>query len=253
MVVLHRPNWRKFLVLRSEPNGRLDVPTEEQTVGDLATSSPKVVEPASTPKKRKRTEEEIAARKDKKLKSKKKEGADWKQLSETHQVSGQSKANESKSATELNEAETTTKLSNDGSNSKSEQTLLSMKARQIVNALRDEKVQEERKPSKKRIKENMEQEKKAQQALEYLHEYRAHINSGSAWKFKKQQQNWIVKQLYIFPWKDDDLVIHYLKTVQGGTRARLIEEAKKIVEDKEGTHGKDVIQRAESLLEALNT
>jgi WKF domain len=89
------------------------------------------------------------------------------------------------------------------------------------------------------------------QVLEYLDQYRLHIESGSIWKFKKKHQNWIMRHLYSFPWKSDDLVILYLKTVQGQARKRLIEGAKEVIAGKDEADGETVVLRAEKILQAL--
>jgi hypothetical protein len=96
---------------------------------------------------------------------------------------------------------------------------------------------------------------KANQVLEYLDEYQAHVDSGSEWKFKKQHQNWIVKHLYSYAWKRDDLVIGYLKTVQGKARQRLIDEAKQVVrvtEEERKTDSEAAVQRAQGIIGALS-
>ena len=88
--------------------------------------------------------------------------------------------------------------------------------------------------------------------MEYLEQYQAHLDSGCVWKFKKQHQNWIVKHLYTFPWKNDELVIRYLKSVQGSARERLVTTAREVKEEKEGVHGEDAMRRAENIIVALD-
>ena len=93
--------------------------------------------------------------------------------------------------------------------------------------------------------------RKSSQVIEYLEQYQAHLDSGSDWKFKKQHQNWIVKHLYSCPWKSDEQVIRYVRTIQGQARERLIARAKKVKDGKKEEYGEDVIHRAEQVLISL--
>jgi WKF domain len=257
MVPMNQPKWKNFLSLKKNRNKVPDefvdtnkVETVISEVNVVTNESPALENP---PKKRKRTEEEIALRKAKKLKSKNKETQEWKQLSEEHekQLSSPAAVDEDQSIA-MNggtPAEKDAPLDADKSTS-----LLSDKAKEIAKARREEKQEEKKQQEqlKNRGKEASVSEGKATQILEYLDQYLAHIKTGSEWKFKKPHQNWIVKHLYTFPWKSDDLVIQYLKAVQGQTRRRLIEEAKGIAEEQEDVRGEDIKNRARSLLQALN-
>lgn len=255
MVHLHQPKWRKFLslktgrtVLTDEPTALIPAEPVPPTGFNIKGST--ITESATHPKKRKRTEEEIALRKAKKLKSKNKEGQEWKNLTEDHQ-----NQQLSQSRLESNEEGSEDKLDEHtvvhaDADSKPSAALLSMKAKEIAKARREEKLQERQKKLKKSIVENTDLEGKATQVVEYLEQYHAHVNSGSEWKFKKQHQNWIVKHLYSYPWRSDELAINYLKNVQGRARRRLIEDAKR-VKDAEGVHGEDMIHMAENVLLAL--
>jgi hypothetical protein len=262
MAVLNQPKWRTFLTLKGEenkPTDRNQVSNgSQEVVGENTPSKKTVVEVA--PKKRKRTEEEIAQRKAKKLKSKGKETKEWNQLSEDHQktVEAGQKDDEKKSTAVENDATKDTRDTKDTSTSKPDAVLLSTKAKEIAKVQRDEKLQDKKPPQKKRPnkreKEALTMEKKAEHVVEYLGRYQAHVDSGSEWKFKKQHQNWIVKHLYKYPWKSDDLVIGYLKTVQGKSRERLVTEAKEVVRlasEDEKAYGENVVRRAQSVIEAL--
>lgn len=255
-LVLNQPKWKKFLSLKRQRN----TITETALNGDgfpsnvaqtdVSEKSPGVENPPT--KKRKRTEEEIALRKAKKLKSKKKDGQEWKQLSEEHKSQLSAKPTEDEKT-----------ANGEDSGSKSPEPakkpipdaaaaqLLAAKAKEIVKARREEKSQEKKKGKKEPIQDGSDLDEKASQVLHYLEEYRSHIKSGSGWKFKKQHQNWILKNLYTYAWESDDLVIPYLKSVVGQARERLALGAKELIDDKEGEHGEGVIRRAESVLEAL--
>jgi hypothetical protein len=256
MVPLHQPKWRKFLSLKGEPAVLIDDPPSSSQIEEpvpltnASKNESTVVDAATPPKKRKRTEEEIASRKAKKLKSKNKEGQEWKQLTDDHenQQVAQSKAESNEEPSEIQVGENT-KLTTD--NSKADAALLSTKAKEIAKARRDEKLKEKQKKPEKSVAESRDSDKKASRVLEYLDEYQVHVDTGSGWKFKKQHQNWIVKHLYSYPWKSDELVIRYLKTVQGQARKRLIEEANKVKDEKEGPHGERVIRTAENVISAL--
>jgi hypothetical protein len=264
MAVLNQPKWRKFLALKGEENKPVDRNqvlngSKQEVVGDNAPSKKAVVEVA--PKKRKRTEEEIAQRKAKKLKSKGKETKEWNQLSEDHQKNAEAeqKVDEKKStAVENDSTSRETQDKKNASTSKPDAALLSTKAKEIAKVQRDEKLQDKKPPQKKRPnkreREALALEKKAEQVVEYLERYQAHVDSGSEWKFKKQHQNWIVKHLYKYPWKSNDLVIGYLKTVQGRSRERLVTDAKEVVRlvsEDEKAYSEDAVRRAQGVIEAL--
>ena len=256
MVTLHQPKWRRFLSLKSEATKPSNVSTLISDDGYIPTATDTAkestaVDPVASPKKRKRTAEEIALRKAKKLKSKGKDGQEWKQLVDGHQSeqATQSKDEPSPEATDSNTSKNCQDVKND---SKPEAVLLSSMAKEIAKARRDERLQAKQEQAKKQKLDDLDMDRKSGQVMEYLEQYQAHIDSGSDWKFKKQHQNWIVKHLYSFPWKNDDLVIRYLKSVQGSARQRLITAAREVKEEKEGAHGEDVIRRAESIVIALN-
>src|SRR5271170_1813419 len=255
-LVLNQPKWRKFLTLKRQrniineaiPNGdgtepnapQIDVPEKQSTVLETPT------------KKRKRSDEEIALRKAKKLKSKNKDGQEWKQLSEEHESQLSAKPNEDEKPPNGEAPESKPRESAKTSMSDDAPVpLLATKAKDIVKARREEKLREKQKRAKQPIQVPSDLDQKPGQVLQYLEEYRSHIKSGSEWKFKKQHQKWIVKNLYTYAWEGDDLVIPYLKSVKGRARQRLALGAKELIDDKEGEHGEDVIRRAERVLKAL--
>jgi WKF domain len=261
-MAVRQPKWRSFLAL----NGQQKLSThasklvngEDNTAVIPELNVGRDLHATPEPKKRKRTDEEIAQRKAKKIRNKGKEAQEWKQLSEDHQKKSVSEQADNAVT------EPTASLSSSNSNAedkseakKPDAALLSTKAKEIAKAQREEKLHEKHKPSEKAQTDtgrSAQSEDKANQVLQYLDEYQAHIDTGSGWKFKKQHQNWIVKHLYSYPWKSDDLVIGYLKTVKGNARQRLIDEAKKIGQvtgDDEIAHSEDVVRRAKGVMSAL--
>lgn len=260
MVVLRRPKWRKFLSLKGESKDSIEFTGQNSDEISSPQTNPSsksapAVELNSTTKKRKRSEEEIALRKEKKLKSKSKESQEWKHLSDSHrtQLSSKSDGDENGMSKPVAEPDVT-KIAPENtatSDDKSDATLLSAKAKEIAKIRRVEKLQEKQMPKLQPDRRTSLSDAKANEVLEYLDQYRSHIESGSAWKFKKKHQNWIMRHLYSFPWKSDDLVVLYLKTVQGQARKRLIEGAKEVISGTDEGDGEAMIPRAEKILQAL--
>lgn len=264
MAALNQPKWRKFLSLKGEPKVKnIEIPsTENSKVKDKNASSHSNGTSQSMPspptKKRQRTEEEIAARKAKKLKSKGKEGQEWQKLTEDREK--QLSASENQDGTiPATDEESKVPNANETTPAKitepSTDELLSKKAREISKARRKEKLQEKQQqsPKKEKVKVDQNLDRKSKQVEEYLDAYGKHVDSGSEWKFKKQYQIWILKHLYDYQWKSDELLIRYLKTVQGGARERLVTDAKEVIKSAEGTEDtKDVnLERAEKVVKAL--
>jgi hypothetical protein len=171
-----------------------------------------------------------------------------KKTDEEEPAATESDLEKSKQVTEPDQSTSTSKAKPDAA-------LLSTKAKEIAKARREEKLQEKQQTPKKQRTEASLSDKKADQVVEYLEEYRAHVASGAEWKFKKQHQNWIIKHLYSYLWKSDDIVVAYLKTVKGHARDRLVADAKEVVRlavEDEKAHGPDVVQRAQSVITALS-
>jgi hypothetical protein len=267
-VVLNQPKWKKFLSLKRQRNiineAMSNEDGKESNVPQIDASEKQATVVETPLKKRKRSDEEIALRKAKKLKSKNKEGQEWKQLSEEHTSQLSAKPSEDEKTANGEKIANGGKLANDEpteSNSReSAKTpmsdaaatpLLATKAKEIAKARREEKLQEKQKRAKQSNQDTSDVDPKPGQVLQYLEEYRSHIKSGSEWKFKKQHQKWIVKNLYSYAWESDDLLIPYLKSVKGQARQRLALEAKQLIDDKEEEYGEDVIGRAERVLKAL--
>jgi len=255
-VILNQPKWKKFLSLKQERN----IIAQAIPYGDGKESNfPQIEAPEkpstvveTPPKKRKRSDEEIALRKAKKLKSKNKEDQEWKQLSEEHtsQLSAKPTKDEKTANGEVPESKSRESAKIPMSDA-AITPLLATKAKEIVKARREEKLQEKQIRAKQIHQETSDLDPKPGQVLQYLEEYRSHLESGSEWKFKKQHQKWVVKNLYTYAWESDDLVIPYLKSVRGQARHRLALEAKQLIDDKEGEYGEDVVGRAERVLNAL--
>jgi len=130
----------------------------------------------------------------------------------------------------------------------SDETSLSAKARDITKLQRgrERELQNQRHENNDCV--NLEQ--RGIVAEEYLGEYQEHLKSGSPWKFKKPRQGWIIKHLYDYRWKNEELLQNYLKTVQGKARDRLIMQAKEIITTEEEKEVKDevILSRAQTML-----
>lgn len=62
--------------------------------------------------------------------------------------------------------------------------------------------------------------------LAYLRQY---ANDRENWKFSKQKQNWIIKHMLIISEEYKGPLFMYLKTVEGGSRIRLVNELKEVI------------------------
>jgi hypothetical protein len=63
--------------------------------------------------------------------------------------------------------------------------------------------------------------------LVYMRQY---SEDKANWKFSKQKQNWILKHIYTIDKKYDGPLDHYLSGIQGGSRQRIADEARVLVE-----------------------
>ena len=247
---LHQPNWRKYLSLKPE---RTIVRDDSYFVNSLHLSQSMLVEElpaASSPtNKRKRTEEEIARRKEKKLRSKANKSPEWKGLSNGDAVQASTELADVTSNEETSE-NITEGDAEAGLERQSFDALLSKKAKEIAKARREEKRKERSTPSKASQKSDSGSgfEKKANEVLKYLKQHHEHLTKGREWKFKKQHQNWILKNLYSYAWKSDALLYQYLKTIQGNAKERLVNDAREVTEAAEGTYGEDALRRAQTIL-----
>lgn len=87
--------------------------------------------------------------------------------------------------------------------------------------------------------------------LAYL---KAYTDDLPNWKFSKQKQNWILKHIRVIEDKYEQYLVKYLVGLQGGSRDRLVEELKKVMESwniaqqeykKKLLEAKDRVERAE--------
>lgn len=78
--------------------------------------------------------------------------------------------------------------------------------------------------------------------LAYLRQYQ---DDRDNWKFSKQKQNWLLKNIAIIPQDYESALIVYLEGLQGASRTRLLEELKLVV-----TKWNKVIEDAEEKVEA---
>lgn len=248
---LHQPNWRKFLSLKPDRNILRDdsyfVNAASPPVSAQVEEPPT---PSSPTKKRKRTDEEIAQRKEKKLRSKANGEKEWQSLSNGNSnpvipVSPKGASNEKEGEEGEEDDKAISQPASDA--------LLSSKAKEIAKARREEKRKEKSAPTSNKTPEKAivgsGDEKKANEVDEYLKEYDAHVNKGGEWKFKKQHQNWILKNLYTHAWKSDELLYQYLKSIQGQARERFVAGAGEVTKAEEGKFTEDALRRAHAILE----
>ena len=81
--------------------------------------------------------------------------------------------------------------------------------------------------------------------LEYLKKFK---KDNENWKFSKSKQNYILRNLYTFKEKRHDLILHYLKGIEGSSKQRVQDQAKKICENKENPNY-EFAKKINSLLE----
>lgn len=63
-----------------------------------------------------------------------------------------------------------------------------------------------------------------------LHYLKQFNEDKDNWKFSKQKQNWIIKNIRDIPDDYEDYLFNYLKTIQGGSKDRLIQDLKSVIE-----------------------
>lgn len=78
--------------------------------------------------------------------------------------------------------------------------------------------------------------------LAYLRQY---SEDKANWKFSKQKQNWILKNLREVPEKYEAALVDYLEGLQGSSRTRLADDLKKVI----ATYN-EIIEKAEAKVEA---
>ncbi|KAI8379395.1 uncharacterized protein BYT42DRAFT_613708 [Radiomyces spectabilis] len=78
-------------------------------------------------------------------------------------------------------------------------------------------------------------ESKRSEAIDYLKQFH---NDRTAWKFRKIQQVWLLQHMYNEEQMTDqefDMLLEYLKDLQGSARAKTLEEAQKVFQEATGT------------------
>lgn len=81
-------------------------------------------------------------------------------------------------------------------------------------------------PKKERLQKRKESEEERDQ-LQYLKQF---DEDREHWKFSKQKQNWIIKNIRHIPENYEGVLIKYLESIKGGSRDRIVEEMKSVVE-----------------------
>ncbi len=82
-------------------------------------------------------------------------------------------------------------------------------------------------PKRKKLPKNKRPAPPEKDQLAYL---RTFYKDKEHWKFSKQKQNWLLRNIRQIPEKYDDYLKAYLSTMKGGSRDRLIQEMKEVVE-----------------------
>jgi len=82
-------------------------------------------------------------------------------------------------------------------------------------------------PKRKKLPKNKRPAPPEKDQLAYL---RTFYKDKEHWKFSKQKQNWLLRNIRQIPDEYDDYLKAYLSTMKGGSRDRLIQEMKKVVE-----------------------
>lgn len=62
--------------------------------------------------------------------------------------------------------------------------------------------------------------------LAYLRQFH---NDRAAWKFSKQKQNWILRNLAAIPSDYEEALVEYVKSIQGGARRRVVGDLEAVV------------------------
>lgn len=118
------------------------------------------------------------------------------------------------------------------SNNKSDLKNINKKKRKINESVIDKKESKESKREPKRVKlpknERTSLPITAKDQLVYLSQFN---NDKKSWKFSKQKQNWIIKNIKEIPEDSENDLMVYLKDIQGGSRQRIINDMLKVVNE----------------------
>lgn len=108
---------------------------------------------------------------------------------------------------------------------------INKKKRKTDQDIDESKNNKEKKPPK-RVKvpksERAENNTVIKDQLKYMREF--NIDRGN-WKFSKQKQNWIIKNIRTIPDDYENDMFVYLNSVQGGSKDRIINDMKSVVDD----------------------
>lgn len=118
---------------------------------------------------------------------------------------------------------TTTHLEHDTITNKIAKKLA--KKRKLEDAKREE--QEKKPPKRVKLPKSKRKPPPEKDQLLYLRQYAEDLDN---WKFSKQKQNWILKNIIDIPAQYEDALVVYVEGLQGGARDRLVPELKKVVD-----------------------
>lgn len=104
------------------------------------------------------------------------------------------------------------------------------KKRKLEESTDNDSEQKAKKPPK-RMKVPKSERKESTVVKDQLIYMRQFSNDRANWKFSKQKQNWILKNIRSIPEEYETDLITYLQSVQGGSRDRIVKEMKEVVEE----------------------
>lgn len=93
---------------------------------------------------------------------------------------------------------------------------------------RQDEPKEKKPPKRVKLPKNERKPPPEGDQLVYLRKYHKDRDS---WKFSKQKQNWILKNLYSIGADYEEALVVYVNGLQGGSRDRVVEEARQVVEE----------------------
>lgn len=85
-------------------------------------------------------------------------------------------------------------------------------------------------PKSERIQQRKEKIEKHELEKDQLQYLRLFVEDRPNWKFSKQKQNWIIKNIRDIPEDYKDMLFKYLDGIQGGSRDRIMGDMKRVVE-----------------------
>ncbi|ODV79843.1 uncharacterized protein CANTADRAFT_25668 [Suhomyces tanzawaensis NRRL Y-17324] len=91
----------------------------------------------------------------------------------------------------------------------------------------DESNKEKKEPKRPKLPKSERAPPPEKDQLAYLKQYH---NDRDNWKFSKQKQNWILKNIKTIPGEYEDALKSYLEGLQGGSRGRVVEDLKEVIQ-----------------------